>query len=218
MYDLMTPYSLLIRINGQIVTDKLEIEAKALVESFFQTGASHSTAKSRSKNCSMMHVMIETYGCSPDAKYLSNGLLSAKDALGALPKILANPQGTSRIAILYHYRCALLLILSFFHTKPMLVPLTIAISLEALLCTETSFPRYTKCVIATSTSSLTSLILLSNLMPTPKTPSVSVPPPAPLRRNAKTSLVISRLTGKSSGSRIRRYMLNCSKRKSKPRH
>ncbi|KAJ3800629.1 hypothetical protein GGU11DRAFT_372615 [Lentinula aff. detonsa] len=47
--------------------------------------------------------MIETYGCTADASYLSNGLLSPNDALAALPKILTDPKGTPRIGILYHY-------------------------------------------------------------------------------------------------------------------
>ncbi|KAF9069989.1 hypothetical protein BDP27DRAFT_653417 [Rhodocollybia butyracea] len=91
------------RVDSKTVTNELEIEAKTLVENFFKAGVKHSKTKSRSKNCSILHVMIESYGCTADASYLSNGLLSATDALAALPKILKNPQGTSRFGILYHY-------------------------------------------------------------------------------------------------------------------
>ncbi|KAE9404711.1 hypothetical protein BT96DRAFT_403700 [Gymnopus androsaceus JB14] len=94
------------QIESKTVTEKLEVEAKTLVENFFKAGAGHSNSETRSKNCSMMHVMIETYGCSPNAAHLSKGLLSPTDALAALPKILEKPKGTPRIGILYHYRCA----------------------------------------------------------------------------------------------------------------
>ncbi|KAF8829952.1 hypothetical protein HHX47_DHR2000189 [Lentinula edodes] len=91
------------QVDDKSVTDKAEVEAQALVENFFKAGAGHSNVKSRSKSCSILHVMIETYGCSADASYLSNGLLSPKDALAALPKIMKDPKGTPRIGILYHY-------------------------------------------------------------------------------------------------------------------
>ncbi|KAJ3965853.1 hypothetical protein EV361DRAFT_617252 [Lentinula raphanica] len=55
--------------------------------------------------------MLETYGCSADASYLSSGLLSPQDALAALSNILTDPKGTPRYGILYHYssldRCKL---------------------------------------------------------------------------------------------------------------
>ncbi|KIK53474.1 hypothetical protein GYMLUDRAFT_937449 [Collybiopsis luxurians FD-317 M1] len=91
------------QIDDKSITKKHEIEAQTLVENFFKASGTQSKVKSQSKNCSILHVMIETYGCSADASYLSNGLLSPQDALAALPKLLANPKGTPRIGILYHY-------------------------------------------------------------------------------------------------------------------
>ncbi|KAF5378905.1 hypothetical protein D9757_008708 [Collybiopsis confluens] len=91
------------QVDDKSSSDKYEIEAQTLVENFFKAAGRHSTVKSRSKNCSILHVMIETYGCSADASYLSNGLLSPQDALAALPKLLTNPKGTPRMGILYHY-------------------------------------------------------------------------------------------------------------------
>ncbi|KAJ3817030.1 hypothetical protein F5880DRAFT_1605585 [Lentinula raphanica] len=43
------------RVNDKSKTDKVEVEAQTLVENFFKTGAAHSSAKSRSKNCSILH-------------------------------------------------------------------------------------------------------------------------------------------------------------------
>ncbi|KIK62777.1 hypothetical protein GYMLUDRAFT_72518 [Collybiopsis luxurians FD-317 M1] len=91
------------QINDKSITKKHEIKAQTLVKNFFKASGTQSKVKSQSKKCSIVHVMIETYGCSEDAAYLSNDLLSPQDAQAALPKLLANPKGTTRSGILYHY-------------------------------------------------------------------------------------------------------------------
>uniref|UniRef100_A0A0W0G2T3 Uncharacterized protein n=1 Tax=Moniliophthora roreri TaxID=221103 RepID=A0A0W0G2T3_MONRR len=92
------------RMNQQVDSSSFEAEAKAHVENILRAGVKSTDAKDHSNKCTMLHVVIDTKGCSAAMSSISDGnIQSVAATLRSLAQVTKNAQGTPLTAYLHHY-------------------------------------------------------------------------------------------------------------------
>ena len=96
------------RMNEKASSESFEVAAKAHVEKLVTLGGSKGEGVAESKDCTLLHVVVDTRGCSPELSSLGsmNDFQSVAETLKTLAHSTKNAPGTPFNALLYHYRCA----------------------------------------------------------------------------------------------------------------
>ncbi|KAG7099934.1 hypothetical protein E1B28_001727 [Marasmius oreades] len=93
------------RIKESATSDSQEAIAKAHIEKILSVGISASDSKTESQECTLLHAVIDSRGCSPEVNSLAsiNDMNSIADTLKSLTQSMRNPLGTKFTALLHHY-------------------------------------------------------------------------------------------------------------------
>ncbi|KAF9270876.1 hypothetical protein L218DRAFT_63219 [Marasmius fiardii PR-910] len=94
------------RVKENVTSDSHETVAKAHIEKLMSVGVSEGDRKAESKECALLHVVIDTRGCSPELSSLASlsDINSLAETLKSLTQSTKNPPGTPFTALLHHYR------------------------------------------------------------------------------------------------------------------
>ncbi|KAK7032508.1 hypothetical protein VNI00_013077 [Paramarasmius palmivorus] len=92
------------RMNEQVDSNDFEAEAKAHVENALRIGVKSTDSKDHANKCTMLHVVIDTKGCSANMSTISDSNISSITAtLRSLAQVTKNAPGTPQAAYLHHY-------------------------------------------------------------------------------------------------------------------